>query len=97
MTVWFVSGHAGAHEWAQRRGIAAQMVKHLDPAQVEAGDRVIGTLPVAMAGEICAKGASYWHLTLALPADARRKELSADDMDRFGAKIEQFDVRRIEG
>lgn len=94
MTIWFVSGHAGAHEWARRRGLEAQMVGHLDPAQVAAGDRVIGTLPVAMAGEICAKGASYWHLTLTLSAGERHKELSADDMDSYGAKIEQFDVRR---
>jgi CRISPR-associated protein Csx16 len=97
MTTWFISGHVGAHEWALRRGIAAEMVAHLDPVRVTAGDKVIGTLPVAIAAEVCAKGAAYWHLTLALPAEARHRELSADDMDRYGAKIEQFDVKRIGG
>lgn len=96
MTTWFVSGHAGAVDWARARGIEAEAVGHLDVGRIQAGDRVIGTLPVALAAQVCAAGAEYWHLTLDLPAEARRRELSADDMDAFGARIERFDVRRIE-
>lgn len=97
MTTWFVSAHAGAVDWAARRGIEARLVSHLDVAHVQAGDRVIGTLPVSLAADVCAARAEYWHLTLDLPADARRRELSADDMDAFGARIERYEVRRAAG
>lgn len=95
MTVWFVSGHAGAVDWARRRGIEAEAVAHLDVAKVKAGDRVIGTLPVSLAAAVCAGGAEYWHLTLDLPPEARRRELSADDMDTYGARIERYEIRRM--
>ncbi|WP_354671191.1 CRISPR-associated protein Csx16 [Thiohalobacter sp. IOR34] len=92
---WFVSRHPGAVEWAQRQGIAVDnMVDHLDPEQVEAGDTVIGTLPVHLAARICERGARYWHLTLNLTADMRGRELSADDLDAAGARLEAFNIRK---
>ncbi|WJW76826.1 CRISPR-associated protein Csx16 [Thiohalobacter sp. IOR34] len=82
-------------EWAQRQGIAVDnMVDHLDPEQVEAGDTVIGTLPVHLAARICERGARYWHLTLNLTADMRGRELSADDLDAAGARLEAFNIRK---
>jgi CRISPR-associated protein Csx16 len=92
MTDWFVSGHAGAFEWAARRGIVARGVAHLDPALVQPGDRVMGTLPVPLAAQVCAIGASYWHLVLDLPAEARQRPLDADMMDSFGARLECYVV-----
>lgn len=83
----FVSGHAGAHDWAARRGIDSQMVRHLDPADVEPGDIVIGSLPAHLAAEVCGKGGRYFHLALELGPEDRRRELSADDMERLGARL----------
>lgn len=69
---WFVSRHQGAVEWLARKGVVVdRQVAHLDLAQVQAGDWVLGSLPVNMAAAVCARGAQYLHLSLALPAHAR--------------------------
>ena len=95
MTTWFVSRHPGALHWMQAHGPAFdQHVAHLDPARIAAGDTVIGTLPVNLAAEVCARGATYWHLTLDLPAAARGRELSAEELNEFHAKLEHFDIRK---
>ena len=93
MTDWFVSAHPGAVVWARRRGITARVVAHFDPMEVKAGDRVFGTLPVPLAAAVCAAGGEYWHLTLDLAPGARHRELSADEMEQLGARLEGFVVR----
>ncbi|MDA8065380.1 MAG: CRISPR-associated protein Csx16 [Thermaerobacter sp.] len=95
-TVWFVSRHPGAREWAARQGFAVdETVAHLDPAQVQPGDVVLGNLPVHLAAELCAKGAQYWHLSLEVPAERRGQELSAADMERYGARLERYQVTSV--
>lgn len=68
-------------------------VTHLEPTSVQAGDSVIGTLPVQLAAQICARGGRYHHLTLNMPAHARGQELSAQDLETLGASLEAFDIR----
>lgn len=82
MTTYFVSRHQGAKDWAQQQGIHIDaLVDHIDPSQIQAGDIVIGTLPVHLAAEVQAQGGRYLHLTLNLSAEQRGKELSAADME----------------
>ncbi|WPP46915.1 CRISPR-associated protein Csx16 [Pseudomonas sp. AN-1] len=93
---WFVSRHAGAREWLERQGWTVdRQVAHLDPEQVGAGDVVYGTLPVHLAAELCARGAQYHHLILDLPAEARGCELSADELERFGARLVRFHCEAV--
>jgi CRISPR-associated protein Csx16 len=93
MTTFFVTRHAGAIDWAQRRGLQVdRQVSHLEATDVAAGDVVIGSLPVHLAGQICQRGAQYLHLSLDLPAAARGRELSADELDAYGARLEAFEV-----
>ena len=70
------------------------MVPHLDPSTVAPGDVVMGTLPVHLAAEICDRGARYLHLTLDLPPQARGRDLSADEMERFGARLTEYLVTK---
>lgn len=84
---FFVSRHAGAIEWAKRYpwGLRARFIAHLDVEQIIAGDVVIGTLPIQIAAEVCARGAQYLHLAIPLAADQRGKELSAAEIEEAGA------------
>ncbi len=94
-TVWFVSRHPGAVAWAERHGIAVdRQVAHLDVEAVQAGDVVIGTLPVHLAAEVCQRGARFLNLSLDIPPEARGRELSADELEAFGARLEEFHVER---
>lgn len=96
-TTWFVSRHPGAIEWAKRQGLSVdQLVSHLDVEKVGSGDTVIGTLPVHLAAAVCCKGARYLHLALEVPAEARGRELSADELEAFGARIEAYRIEREE-
>lgn len=93
MTTYFVSRHAGAIEWAARQQLQVDVfVPHLDLAQVQSGDTVIGSLPVSLAAQVCAAGAAYSHLAVELPASLRGQELTAVDLERLGARLESFEV-----
>lgn len=96
MTIWFVTRHRGALDWARKKGIAFDRhVVHLDPREVRAGDTVIGSLPVNLAAEVCARGADYRNLSLRLEPTDRGRELAAEDLERCGATIERHEVRRV--
>ena len=96
MTTWFVSRHPGALQWMQQCGPAFDChVAHLDPAQVHRGDTVIGTLPVNLAARVCARGATYLHLALEMPAQQRGQELSAHDLQALGATLQPFHVQPL--
>ena len=93
MTTWFISRHPGALEWATRKELAVdQFVRHLDPALVRGGDTVMGSLPVNLAAAVCERRARYLHLSVELPEQLRGKELSADQLDRLGARLEEYQV-----
>ncbi len=68
---------------------------HLDPSAVSAGDIIIGTLPVNLVAEVCARGARYRHLAFAASFESRGRELSADELDSAGASIEEYHVDAV--
>lgn len=94
MSCWFVSRHSGAQEWAATIGIEARVVRHLDIDDIQAGDIVLGTLPVHLAAEVCQRGARYIHLTLDLTEDLRGQELTAEQLIRCNARLVEYRVER---
>jgi CRISPR-associated protein Csx16 len=95
MTTYFITRHPGALDWLEDQAIAVdQVIDHLDPDTVRAGDVVIGSLPVNLAAQVCERGARYLHLSLDLPAWARGRELSVEEMREYGARVEEFRVER---
>lgn len=92
---WFISRHPGAVQWLAEQGLAVDVcVPHLQACEVAPGDVVIGTLPVQLAAEVCARGAQYWHLQLPLlPLALRGQELSPEQMSQYGASLVRFEVR----
>lgn len=96
MTVWFVSRHPGALEWMRQNRIPFDChVPHLEMDSVCPGDEVIGSLPVNLAAEVCARGAAYRHLSLQLPAHDRGRELSARELGQYGAALIRYDIKEI--
>ena len=95
MTTYFITRHTGAKQWAEQQGFPIdRMLQHLDTNHIQPGDIVIGSLPVNLAAEVCAKGARYIHICLDLPFESRGKELSTDDMQRLGAKLQAYQIGR---
>ena len=95
MSTFFVSRHSGALQWAAQQGIrteGTQVTANFDPATVQAGDVVIGTLPVHLVAEVCRKGASYQHLVLDIPPQWRGMDLSIEQMHQCQARLEEYQV-----
>lgn len=91
MTTYFVTRHPGAQEWAARHGHQESvLVSHFDPAVIQYGDTVLGTLPVHLAAEVCRRGAHYYHLSMEVPASLRGQEITAEVMEALGARLEEF-------
>ncbi len=98
MTTYFITRHAGAQDWAAQQGIVVDHVMdHFDPAVVQPSDTIIGTLPVHLAGQVCERGGRYLHLSLEIPPERRGVELSADELNAFGARLEVYRVTRLGG
>lgn len=95
LTTWIISRHAGAIEWLERQGVEGQQCQHLNIEQVSPGDNVIGTLPINLAEKVCAKQAIYWHLSLEVPFVWRGRELTAEQMDEYGAILTAYHVQAI--
>ena len=93
MTVFFVSLHPGAFDWARRHRVAFDVsIPHIDQLQLTAGDTVIGSLPVNLAANVCATKAKYLHLVVQLPIGLRGQELTADQLDALGARLQEYIV-----
>ena len=96
MATFFVSRHPGAIDWAKKQGLTVDIFSdHLDPETVNAGDSVIGNLPMAMAADICGKGARYFSLSICINRENRGKELISSNMDEMNCKIEEFKVMKV--
>jgi len=94
MTTYFVTRHAGAADWARQNAMEVIQISHLDIAKVQAGDVVIGSLPVHIAAHICAKDARYVHLAIDVPENHRGHELTAKQMTEFGASLQEFWIEK---
>jgi len=95
MTTTLITRHPGAIEWASRQGLQVdRQIAHLEPTDIQPGDVVIGTLPVNLAALVCARGGRFLNLTIELPPEARGHELSADELDIYRARLEEYCVAR---
>lgn len=91
MKTYFVTRHPGAIEWSKQQGISVDVqVEHLDVTTIQPGDKVIGILPIHLAAQVCERGAEFYHLTVDLPSEARGKELSAQSLVRYRARLEPY-------
>lgn len=93
---YLVSRHVGAIEWCRRQHLQVDSIMpHLDPSLIQAGDRVIGTLPLPMVADIQRRGARYLHLSVPVPITLRGQELSAEQLDTLGASLQEYRVEAL--
>jgi CRISPR-associated protein Csx16 len=93
MSRWFVSRHPGAIAWAQSQHLRVdRWVPHLDVADVRDGDVVMGTLPVHLAQQVCARGAAFYFLSVEILASQRGQELSRDEMMAANCSLVKYVV-----
>lgn len=96
MTTFFISRHPGAIAWAESQGFHVdQQLAHFEVSVVNAGDSILGTLPVNLIAEVNQRGGRYFHLTLELPAQLRGQELTAEMMQQYGARLEEYTVQKV--
>ncbi|WP_118867776.1 CRISPR-associated protein Csx16 [Haemophilus haemolyticus] len=96
MTTWFISRHLGAIEWIKQQNIQIDRFEsHLDTSLVQAGDVVIGTLPIHLAAEICQKGATFYFLSVNVSAQQRGTELTAQQLVDQGCALQAFHIRKL--
>lgn len=99
MTFYFITRHPGATAWAAECGLKVDhQLEHLEPELLDAlhaGDVVAGILPVNLAAAVCERGARFLCLSLDIPPQARGRELSAEEMRLYNARLEEFRVLRV--
>lgn len=98
MTTYFVSRHTGAIEWIkqQPQWQIDEFTPHLNTAQIQAGDVVLGTLPLHLAAEVCGRGAKFYFLMLPQELVERGNEHSVVAMSAAGATLQRFEVKKID-
>lgn len=93
MTTLLISRHPSAIAWVKSKVKVDKVLTHLtddDLAALAADDTVIGTLPINLAADVCAKGATFVYLSLNTPPELRGAELSLAQMDELGARLEAY-------
>lgn len=96
MTTWFISRHQGAIEWVKKQNILIDRFEsHLDTSLVQAGDVVIGTLPIHLAAEICQKGAKFYFLSVNVKYEQRGTELTCEQLIEQQCSIQPFRIEKL--
>lgn len=96
MTIYFVSRHDGALQWAKMKGLAFDVhLTHLtDLDDLHAHDVVIGTLPIQLVCQLNGRGIRYVHLSLNIPVQLRGIELTAAQLMQCQASLEEYNVQQ---
>lgn len=96
--IYLITRHAGAVQWLQE--VVSEpytLLAHLhDVNLVQAGDIIVGTLPVNLIATINALGARYFHLHVEMPSHLRGQELTAEELVQLGARLVEYSVQQHE-
>lgn len=97
MTIYFVTRHDGALDWAKASDVAFDVhLTHLgDDVALKTGDVVIGTLPINIVYKINHMGVRYKHLSLEIPAQWRGLELTREQLLQCSASLQEFSVQLV--
>jgi CRISPR-associated protein Csx16 len=97
MTTLLISRHPSAIAWVKSKVRVDEVLTHLtddDIANLTSEHTVIGTLPIHLAAAVCEKGANFVYLSLDTPPELRGSELSVEQMDALGARLEKYRIEK---
>jgi CRISPR-associated protein Csx16 len=94
---WFVGRHEGSMKWVKSEGFDVDhFIAHLDFTEgPQAGDTVIGTLPIHIVAKLNKMGVRFLHLHLALKASQRGKELTCEDVESASPELIEYLVLKL--
>lgn len=97
MTTYFITRHSGALAWAKQQHLSFDVhLEHLlDLNLLQAGDIIIGTLPINLVYALNKKQVRYIHLSLNIPPQLRGIELTIDQLNTCQATLEEFFVQQV--
>lgn len=95
MTTLLISRHPSAIAWVKSKMPVDEVLTHLTDehlAKLTPAHTVIGTLPIHLASAVCDTGATFIYLSLDTPPELRGQELTIEQMDKLGARFENYKV-----
>jgi CRISPR-associated protein Csx16 len=98
MTTLLISRHASAIAWVKSKMSVDEVLTHLadeDLATLTPEHTVIGTLPIHLAAAVCDTGARFIYLSLDTPPELRGQELTLEQMDQLGARLERYHLEKL--
>ena len=91
-----VTRHQAVVQWLESNGLSeTEMVSHFTHEHIHSlryGDVVIGILPLHILAILTSMGVRYLHVDMNVPPEYRGMEITAEMMDRFGAKLSEYEV-----
>ena len=95
MTTFFVTRHSAVIDWAEQEGFLsnAHIVSQLDIDHVQAGDVVIGALPIQMAVQVCERGAQYRHIHLDTRSRLEGREITVAALRARNIRLENLSIQ----
>ncbi len=97
MATYLVTRHPGAAQWLRDQLATPNAValEHLHDIDFKPGDQVCGVLPLNWAARICRQGAHAWIISCEVPQSMRGRELSADELRLYGARLVRYHVVEV--
>ncbi|MFQ3246383.1 MAG: CRISPR-associated protein Csx16 [Arenicella sp.] len=97
MTTWIVTRHQGAKQWLGQQAIKSDfIVDDLNIDLPQAGDTIIGMLPIQHVATLNQRGVRYLHLCLQTPEPLRGHELVADQIAEFDGHLQEYQAITIQ-
>lgn len=89
---YLVTRHPGALQWLSQVIAEPSMhITHLsDLNLIQAGDIVVGTLPINLVAALNKRGARYFHLHIDMPEYLRGHELSKTQLEQLDASLVEY-------
>ena len=87
-----VARHPGVSKWLESQGIVGDSVEHVDNPEQVRNKNVVGVIPFYLAAE----ANEVYSIDIPdLPREMRGKDLTPEEMDKYGATLTRYKVTKL--